>query len=196
MKIYCVTALAISILCSCTGDSKKSSSPTDVTEKKIDSFFPVTSFIRGQLITLDSMPVTPLQITMINKKTDSVWVPKEKLKPLLMPFLVPEITETNLVKYFTETRFNDQTLNAITFTYDPINTIPDSIELRHWDVYIDPETGYVVKVYIVKKIKENGQNLTQQLTWQTSKMAKITTILNRPGGDMQLVKEVMLLWKF
>ena len=101
-----------------------------------------------------------------------------------------------MVNYFTETKFKDQTLNAITFTYDPSQTIPDTISLRHWDVYVNPETGNVEKVYIVKTIKEQGANFTQQLTWQTDKLIKITTILNTADGNQELLKEVVFIWNF
>jgi hypothetical protein len=101
-----------------------------------------------------------------------------------------------LINFFTETKFKDQTLNAITFTYDPSRIMPDSIPLRHWDVYVNPETGNVEKVYIVKTIKEQGQSFTQQLTWQTNKLVKITTILNTANGDQELLKEVVFIWNF
>ncbi len=196
MKTFCTIAITILVLHSCTNNNKQTSPPDDINEKKTDSFFPVTSFIKGQIITLDSLPVTPLQITTIKEKTDSAWIPIAALKPLFLPFLTPEINETKFTKYFKETKFNDQTLNAITFTYDPINAIPDSLTLRHWDVYVDPETGNVIKVYIVKEIKENNQIFTQQLTWQTDKLAKISTILNKPDGNMELLKEVVFIWAF
>ncbi|MBC7889393.1 MAG: hypothetical protein H7Z13_16060 [Ferruginibacter sp.] len=195
MKKYCITALSIFILQSCSHSNKRTAPPRD-TIAATDSFFPVTSFIKGQIITLGSLPVTPLQLTTINEKTDSLWIPKKELMPLLLPFLTPVINETNFTKYFKETKFKDQTINAITFTYDPINIIPDSITLRRWDVYIDPETGNVIKVFIVKNIKEYNQIFTQQLTWKANKLAKITTILNKPGGDSELIKEVVFIWDF
>jgi hypothetical protein len=195
MKKYCISAITILIFHSCINNGKTAGTPADI-QKKTDSFFPVTSFIKGQIIILDSLPVTPLQLTTIKEKTDSVWVPKTALKPLLLPFITPVINETNLTKYFKETSFNDQTINAITFTYDPVNIIPDSITLRHWDIYVNPETGNVVKVYIVKELKENNQIFTQQLTWQTNKQAKISTILNTPDGKKKLLKEVVFIWNF
>ena len=169
---------------------------TAASEVKKDSFFPVTSFIKGQLKTLDSIPITPLRTIKINDKTDSVWVKKADLANLLAGFISPEIRETNLVKYFKETSFNDQTLNAITFTYDPLETLPDSILLRHWDVYIDPQTGKISKVYMVKQLKEKEGNITQQLTWKTDKWAMIVSILNKPDGTTQLLKEDKIIWDF
>ena len=145
---------------------------------------------------MDSLPITPLQITTIDNKTDSAWLTKEKSKAFFDPFLSPVIEETNLTSLFRQTVFNDQTLNAITFTYDPVAKIPDSLSLRSWSVYVNPETGSVSKVYLVKQFVENGKTFTQQLTWQSNKSAKINTILNEAGGEMKLLKEVSLIWNF
>ena len=197
MKKYFIIVTTIVLLFQCcTSNNKQESDVSDKNQKKVDSFFPVTSFIKGQIILLDSMPVTPLQITTIKEKTDSVWLPKHEFIAQLQPFLDPLIKENNLRDFFKETRFNDQTINAVTFTYDPINTIPDSITLRHWDVYIEPETGRVSKVYLVKNLQTQNQNFTQQLTWQTDKLAKITTILNKSDGSLELIKEIVLIWNF
>ena len=194
MSKYGILAICLMILNGCFNNSNK----INTAEKKVlaDSFFPVTSYLKGQIIVLDSLPVTPLQITTIKGKSDSAWITKNDLKKILSPFLSPTINETNLVDFFKETKFNDQTLNAITFTYDPSKILPDSISLRHWDVYVNPETELVEKVYIVKNIKEDNKKITQQLTWQTNKMAKITTILNKEDGNQELLKEVVFTWKF
>ncbi len=196
MKKYGITGAFFLILFSCTNNNDRSVTAPDINAHANDSFFPVTSFIKGQIFILDSLPVTPLQITTRQNKMDSVWLPKNELKSLFKPFLDPIISETNYKVFFKETRFNDQTINAITFTYDPINPLPDSIKLRHWDVYINPETGKVMKVYLVKILNENNQSYTQQLTWQTDKLAKISTILNKPDGTMALLEEVVLIWNF
>ena len=200
MKRFVIIAIGILILFSCNNNTTKQPgvpiSTSDSVKNKTTTFFPVSSFIKGQMITLDSLPVTPLQLTTIDGKTDSAWLQKDKLRPLLLPFITPVISENNLIKYFAETKFKDQTLNAVTFTYDPINTIPDSISLRHWDVYVNPETGNVIKVYIVKKSREGNQDLVQQLTWKTDQMAKITTILHATDGSMKLIKEVTFIWDF
>ena len=171
-------------------------SNTAVEQMKKDSFFPVTSFIKGQLLTLDSLQVTPLHTTTVNGKTDSSWIKKNELACLLKDFISPEIKETNLTSYFKETSFQDQTINAITFTYDPSAVLPDSVSLRHWDVYIEPETGKVTKVYLVKQVKEKDRSITQQLTWKTDKWASINTLLDAPNGNSSLIKTEKFTWNF
>ncbi len=157
------------------------------------SFFPVTSFLLGQMLQLDSMQVTILQITSSNNKADSAWLPKEKIRPQLQPFVSELIDKENLVPYFKESRFSDQTTEAITFTYDPKTALPGSIALRHWDVYVDPEKGTIKRVYIVKELKGENSNITQQLTWQTGKWAKIVAIDNKSGSVQSDIKWV---WNF
>ena len=198
MKELFFSAIIILMVVSCTTstNNKTSGIATVVNETKKDSFFPVTSFIKGQMILFDSLPITPLHTITINNKTDSIWLKKSELILLLANFLSPEIKETNLIKYFKETSFNDQTLNAITFTYDPVTALPDSILLRHWDIYIDPESGKISKVYMVKQLKQKEDIVTQQLTWKTNKWATITTLLNKRNGNSQLLKEEKFIWNF
>ena len=200
MKILFFIAALFFCLVSCNNDKASNSNilpePKAAEVAKSDSFFPVTSFIKGQMRLLDSIPVTPLHTITINNKIDSQWIKQTALKSLLAPFLSPEIRETNMVNYFKETSFKDQTLNAITFTYDPVKSLPDSITLRHWDVYIDPETGTVTKVYLVKHQAEKLGMVTLQLTWKTNKYAMIVTLQDQPDGTTKLIKEDKFIWNF
>jgi hypothetical protein len=160
------------------------------------TFFPVTSFLRGQLLVLDSLPVTVLKIQTTAGKTDSAWIKRDSIRPLLAPFISTRIDTSNLTAFFKETKFNDQTVEAITFTYDPITAIPDSVDIRHWDVYVQPETGKVKKVYLLKQVEKDKKKYTQQLTWQTDKWAKIVMILNKPDGSSEIESETKLVWDF
>ena len=202
MKKIFFSVIIVVVLKGCTSHNTATTSvppqqdSTVANEIKKDSFFPVTSFIKGQMILLDSLPVTPLHTVTINHKTDSVWLKKAELIPLLADFISPEIKETNLISYFKETSFNDLTLNSVTMTYDPVTVLPDSLSLRHWDIYINPESGNVVKVYIVKQFKKKEGVVIQQLTWKTNKWALITTLLNKPNDSTQLLKEEKFIWNF
>jgi len=157
-------------------------------------FFPVTQYLLGQLKELDSLPVTPLKITSINNKVDSVWVKRNEIRSFAQPFLNPVIDSIKLSKYFSEKSFLDQTINAFTFSYDPIKQLPDSIELKRWDVYVDPATGMVKRVYIVKQSNTTPEQI-MQLTWKQGYFCKITTITEEPGASPQ-IKEEQLIWNF
>jgi hypothetical protein len=177
-------------------DAVPSEAPVAAPSGTDTSFFPVTAYLKGQMLQFDSMPVTPLHIITIRDKSDSQWIKREQLKSFLSAFLEPEITETNLIKYFTETRFNDQTVNAITLSYDPIGTLPDSMTLKSWNVYIDPKTGNVTGVFIVKRTKAGNQSITQQLTWENNTSAQIVNILNKPDGSGEILNQEKFIWNF
>ncbi len=160
------------------------------------SFFPVTSFFKGQLLQFDSLLVTPLHTITISNKTDSEWIKREQLKKLLLPFLFPEINDSNLTKYFKEIKFNDQTLNAITFIYQPITTLPDSINLLTWNVYVNPQTGRISKIFLIKHLNENNHEIIQQLTWKTDKYAEIINLFKNSNGKTELLKREKFIWNF
>ncbi len=188
------------ILLSCTGNktNQQATATSDTaaavkTDSVNPAFFPVTTYLKGQLLTLDTLPVTILQISTVNNKADSTWISRDKIRPLLQPFVAELIDKENLVSFFKESKFNDQSTDAITFTYDPKIALPDSIALRHWDVYVDPEQSTIRKVYLVRQLKGSGSLLTQQLTWQTGKWAKIVTIDNKAGSS-RIQSDVKWVW--
>jgi len=205
MKKLLILASLIAFIAGCNNNSTNTTTPANTDTTQVDSsqekpttFFPVTDFLRGQLLALDSMPFTPLLYTTINGETDSAWLKKEQLKTFFAPFFTITIDSLNLLTYFKETKFNDQTVNAITLMYEPAKQLPDSMQLRKWNVYIDPITGKVRSLYIEKQYKDrnlsNGQSYTQQLFWTTDKSAKIITILNQPDGTSTVLKEEKIIW--
>ena len=198
MVKYLSFILATTILISChnkTSPEQPGTIPITNIEKKV-TFFPVTAFLKGQMLLLDSIQLAPMRINTIHDQSDSTWMKREELRPALKDFISSEINEFNLTPFFKETSFIDQTLNALTFTYSPYQRLPDSISLRHWDVYVNPETGKVTKVYIVKQVTDKGEKHTLQLIWQTNKWAKITTIWNKSNGGDSLLKADKIIWNF
>ncbi|MEP6583014.1 MAG: hypothetical protein ABJA90_02055 [Ginsengibacter sp.] len=158
-------------------------------------FLPVTDFILGQLIEIEKLPVTPLQIIITGNREDSTWLKREDIRRLASPFLHPVIDSASMSKYFVGKSFLDQTINAFTFSYDVKAHLPDSIKLVHWDVYIDPQKNSVQRIYIVKEDTINNSHVTTQLTWNTDKWLSIRTIVE-PHAKKPEVREEMLKWDF
>jgi len=181
----------------CNNHKEKTSEKTpaaDTTSKEEKpSFFPVTSYILGQMTEINEKSINPIQYTTIKNHTDSVFLKVEDLPKAFSEFLHPEIDSTNLVSLFMEKRFMDQSIDAFTFTYDPIATLPDSMNLQHWDVYIDPKSSKVKRIYMLKNF---GETKTMQLTWQGDKWCKIVQISNKPDGSSTVDKEVKITWDY
>lgn len=184
-------------LLACGGNDKttpaKPVAITDTTAPKPQRFFPVTGFLRGDLAAIKQKGVNPVKITVVGQKIDSAWLTLEQLPAELSEFLQPVIDSTNLIDFYKETSFQDQTINTFTFTYEPRGPLPDSLTLRRWDVYVDADNQTVKKVYLVKQITTDGKPKTLQLTWEAGKRCKMLT-LNPETSTVE--KEVTILWDF
>ncbi|HVZ98356.1 MAG TPA: hypothetical protein VG847_15840 [Chitinophagaceae bacterium] len=184
------------ILAACHNNNGNEQPPAAVKDsEQVQTFFPVTEFLLGQLREIDSLPVTPVKITRFNGKTDSVWLKKKDIRTFAAPFLSPVIDSASLQNLFAEKSFLDQTIHSITLTYDPKVNLPDSIHLNHWDVYIDPEKGTVQRIYIAKSQMVNGENITTQLTWRANKWCSIRTIAEE-NKMAPVIKEEIMKWEF
>lgn len=186
------TIIFLFFLAACQG--KKTTADLAVSDTYKDQpIFPVTEYILGQLNEIDSLPVTPLKITTEGNKIDSVWMKIKDIRPFAAPFLQPVIDSVSMQKYFSGKSFMDQTINAITLTYDPLVKLPDSIKLNHWDVYIDPQKNTVQRIYMVKEEEKGEETITTQLTWIANKWCSIRTI-TQEAKMPPVVKEIKMKW--
>lgn len=180
-------------LFSCNDSGKKNLTADENSGSEDQRFFPVTAYIKGEIYNIKKAGINPLKYTTINNKTDSVWIKIEELDANVQDFLQPEIDSLNLISFYTEKSFLDQSINAITFTYEPSVALPDSMTLKHWDVYIDPDANKVKRIYMVKEISKTK---TLQLTWINNEWCKITTITTDENGLSKIEKEEKLVWDF
>lgn len=181
------------VLFSCNNSGKTVEVITEKEAAKKQSFFPVTAYLKGEIYNLKKGGINPLKYTTVNNHTDSVWLKIEELDAEVKEFLHPEIDSLNLTSLFTEKSFLDQSINAVTFTYDPAVPLPDSMQLKHWDVYIDPDLNTVKRIYMVKEISKTQ---TLQLTWVCNKWCKITSIVTDENGESKVEKEEKLTWDY
>ena len=174
------------------GDINTTNNSQIITGDTVSNFFPVTSYLRGEIFSIKTGGITPIKKTTVQKVTDSIWVKESDFETTFSAFLFPIIDTSNLKKTFTEKRFLDQTLNAFTFTYDPLNDEGNSFAFKHWDVYVDPETNKVRRIYLTKKLDADTELL---LTWQSGKWCKIITVKNI-GGKTTIIKEEKISWSY
>jgi len=185
--------LSVFVFGSCSDSSNPETKKAEPVPVKKQSFFPVTSYIRGQIFEIKSKGVTPLKYITSKNHTDSAWLKFDQLEEAVKEFLTPEIDSVNLTTLFTEKNFLDQTIAAFTFTYDPTGQLPDSMKLKRWDVYIDPENNKVKRIYMVKEV---SKSTSLQLTWQNDKYCKIVSIVTDAAGNSAVEKEEKITWDF
>ncbi|MGC4101635.1 hypothetical protein [Ferruginibacter sp.] len=192
MRSY-LFAAAILFLSACNNAAEKPAAPPVTAAQEKPDFFPVTSYIKGQIKGIYDKKLNPIKYITVNDKTDSVFLKFEGLEQEMTEFLHPEIDSASLASLFTETKFLDQTINAFTFTYDPKIKLPDTMQLNHWDVYIEPETGTVRRIYLTKRV---APDKTLQLTWQNNEWCKIVTIVSDKEGSSKVEKEEKISWDY
>jgi len=193
-----ISLLLIAVLAGCQHKTREPEvlkpTPTPVhQEEEKPNFFPVTTYLKGQITALKNSGKNPLLYHINANKTDSVWVKTEEFDKLFQSFLEPVIDSSNQTGLFKETSFLDQTINSITFSYDPKSVLPDSVSLRRWDVYVDPETQKVKRIYLVKKLPSG--NLLQ-LTWQADRWCKMIEINPNKDGNTAIVNQQEVKWDF
>lgn len=193
MKIFFVSFCLCSLLSACTIQEKKTKIPQEPGLVISNDFFPVTNYIKGQLVEMRTTGINPLRITTMGNHSDSVWLKVEEFDKAFEDFLSPTIDSNSMWRFFKESKFLDQTLDSYTFTYEPINELPDSLRIRRWDVYINPKNNSVKRIYIEKLNNVNNQ---LQLTWQSNEWCKIVTLSQDKSGNETLVKEELIKWKF
>ncbi len=187
-----LTCFILIFLMSCKGNKEnKNVQPYEKPEEDTSNFFPVTAYLKGQVYELNKDGINPIQYTTTGNKKDSIWLPVEKMPEAFAPFLETVIDSMNLKDTFKQEGFLDQTINAYTFSYDPKITLPADYALQHWDVYIDPESHKVKRIYIVKNA---GKNIIMQMTWQADAFCKIIWIKNAATPIIE--KEILIKWDF
>jgi hypothetical protein len=186
------------LLLSCNTSKKENVLRTDevqIEEKKdsAENFFPLTAFLRGDIAQIRELGITPILKNIKNEKTiDSQFVKQEDYQKVFADFLSPDIDSTNLKRFYVQSRFLDQSVNAFTFTYDGLKGLADSLPLKHWDIYVDPQTGKVRRVFMLKRMNADEET---QLTWQSGKWCTIVLIKNK-ADKKEIISEKKIEWSF
>ncbi len=199
MKMLSISIVLVSFLAACNNNSSTNTTPKESVPPTISplgdsatNFFPVTSYLKGELLAIKNGGVTPVRKITKAGKTDSSWIKMEELETVFAAFLSPVIDTTNLKSTFEQKIFKDETINAFTFTYDPKNAQTNMFAFTHWDVYVDPESNKVTRIYLLKK---ESADKVLQLTWKSGKNCKILTLKN-VDGNTTVEKEENISWSF
>lgn len=191
MKGWIITLMALVCLQSCSEQTKEKKTATEPVEPI--SFFPVTTYIKGQIAEISNYGMAPLKFNLSNGKKDSAWLKAEQFEEVFRPFLEPVIDSNNLIDFYKESKFADQSIDAFTFTYSAKNETDSSLPWKRWDVYINTKTNNVQRVFMVKRAAAGKE---MQLTWQHDEWCSIRTIGQDSSGLPVIEKEELIKWKY
>ncbi len=194
---YLFIFISVSTFFACQQKSQDGADPIPINNidsltKQEENFFPVTVYFKGQIHDIIEKGINPLKIIPLNGKYDSTWLKVEALNKEFADFLTPVIDTVNMKPWFTESKFLDNTIEAFTWTYDAKPNIPDSINLRNWTVYVNPNSGKVTSIYM-KKILPDSKQL--QLTWYADSCTHAITV-GEKNGKAVILNQTTILWDF
>jgi len=192
--LYCSFLLLLIASCGENNDQNsiaESAKPNTADQPERPSFFPVTDYLKGQIKLMKTSTINPLLHTKIGNQEDSCQIRIEAIDSVLKDFIEPVIDSVHLSPYFKENKFEDATLALITLSYDAQKTIPENIPWNRWDIYIDPTSGEIKRVFMVRT-DENGDS--KQLLFKAGEYWKITSISG--GSDAKIISEKTLMLKY
>jgi hypothetical protein len=146
-------------------------------------YFPVTSFLSGQVNMVDSLQLPVLRFTTINGVTDTVLLSIAEFRETAGEFLQPDFSK--LQKHYTESSFADQSIPSVTLTY---STPDKALELKRVDVIIDPKPEFsdkVKSIYMEKTSEKDDTLITKKLYWKTNKNFQIIT--SKQTGELPAI---------
>lgn len=196
MKALIGIFIASLVFFSCQRNAGENNAETNAfenldTTKENPTFFPVSAYIKGELESMKKSQIKIKRIQNINNKKDSSLLDASKWDSELNSIFSVEIDSIKLSNYFTETKFFDQDLKAITLTYESKSVIPDSIPWNNWNVYIDPETSEVKSIYLVKN---SGLQERTQITWVPKKSCTLVVIHENNSNQVNKTSETVYYW--
>jgi len=156
------------------------------------TYLPVTDYIRGEIRSLDSLPVGILKRVTNGKRSDSVFIQPAEFRQLASQFLSPELEKGRFEQSFAESSFFDQTTELLTFTYqatDPASTV------RRVDVLISPslQLDKVRSVYIEKAYTSGDTAVSSKMYWKAGASFQIATAKS-VGQQLPAVQQVKVIW--
>jgi len=192
MKSIIFPILFIAIQFSCKTDTNKGQDNT-IIEKEAPVFFPVTNYIKGQINEIKSDGINPVKYKTVGNKSDSVWISLTDFGTVFNEFTEPVIDSANMVNFYEESTFSDETLDIYTFTYDLKKNAPDTLQLKRWDVYINRSDNTVKSIYLVKHTKDGKE---KQFTWKSGESCKTVCIAKDKTGKQFVEYEETIKWRF
>ncbi len=164
-------------------------------EKKNETkagYFPVGDYLRGEIGSVDSLPVGIMKKVILNNKTDSAFIERAEFKRLANEFIGPDIEKNSLEKNFTENSFMDESTGYLSFTYQARNEEPTT---RRIDVLAKPgaTSAKVNSIYMEKEYLLHDTAINERLYWKANTSFRI--IKEKKYKDrVPVIEQLLVIW--
>lgn len=189
MRNYTFILIFVGLIASCSQHNSEEKLTTN--ESKADaSFFPVGNYLLGDIASIKQNGISPKYVHIKNGILDSSFLQIQNIETNLSEFLSPFIDSISMSSWVKETKFYDESIASFTLSYDVQKEYLIKTSWRKWDVYVDPESQKVDRIFLVKNISDST---IAQLTWIPKSYAKFVIINNQ---NSSVVEEKTIFWNY
>lgn len=158
-------------------------------------FFPVLSFLKGQVRNIDTSLYRIVKIETIDSRSATSYIKREEFGNCAKDFLeLPDISSGKWKDDYKETRMFDDALNNVILTY---TTTDEDNEVRREDVMLEPtnaEGNSEVKTIIIKQIKSRGDSTVEKdMVWYVNKRFTVITKIQK-ADQPEKIKKLEVIW--
>ena len=156
------------------------------------AYFSVADYVKGEIKTIDSLPVGIMKKIIRPGKTDSAFIERPEFRALASVFTDPGLEKSALETKYAEHSFMDETTGYYTFTYEP--TAGDA-PYQRIDVLVRPGEVYskVKSIYLEKSSSQNDTIINERLYWKANNSFRITKE-KVYKNQTPVVEQLLVIW--
>jgi hypothetical protein len=164
-------------------------------EEKDASFFPVVSFIKGQIINIDTSLYRIVKVETVDTIKQTTYIKREDFRKYAKDFLeLPDISSSKYKDDYQETKVFDDVLNQVILSY---TTTDDENSVRREDVMLNPtnESGNSeVKNIIINTLEQaKDSSIEKNMVWYAGKRFTIITKVQK-ANQPEKIKKLEVIW--
>lgn len=159
------------------------------------SFFPVSSFLKGQVKNVDTSLYRIIKIETVDGKTDTSYIRREEFGEVAKEFTtLPDIGSEKLSDDYVESQLYDESLEAFILTY---TTKEEDNEIQRADVMLgraNEEGTNDVKNVIIRTIENKSKtSIEKSMVWYVDqKFIIITKTFTKDQPEK--IKKLEVIW--
>jgi len=157
-------------------------------------FFPVSSFLKGQVASVDSSLNSIVKVVTTAGVSDTTYIKREEFKQYAAEFLsLPDLSSDELNNAYTESNSFDAELQRVILNYTPKER-NQAISRQEVIVIPNQQSGDQVEtVYTDKLVTDGDSTVQKRLTWQVDKFLQVVTIVQRKNAP-ERVSVLKVTW--
>lgn len=158
-------------------------------------FFPVKSYLQGQLAQLDTSSSSFYKVETINGLADTTTIRNRDVKGYAASFTnIPDISAADTKNDYSIDHLYDDMLEAFVFTF----TTKENHPIKREDVVLDPQLNEqgkndITSVFVQMAEMRKDTSVQKNLLWQANKNFKIITTTEAPNLPVQ-TKTIQIFW--